>query len=208
MRVRQYGITYDRLQPEHLELVRYWRNQSHIRAQMQFTGYITPAQQRSWFDSINNPYNYYFLMEWNNKKIGLINCKDTEPNSRIAEGGIFIWDEKVWGTPVPAFASLSMLEAVFEVFKTGDTSLITVKRDNKRALDFNLLLGHEVIPETRDDEFVKLILTREKYLHKSSALKRAALIFCGGEGKMEISGEPNSNQVEEINRYLQGRSIS
>ena len=208
MRVRQYGITYDRLQPEHLELVRYWRNQPHIRSQMQFTGYITPKQQRSWFDSINNPYNYYFLMEWNNKKIGLINCKDTEPNSRIAEGGIFIWDEKVWGTPVPAFASLSMLEAVFEVFKTGDTSLITVKRDNKRALDFNLLLGYEIIPETLDDEFVKLILTREKYLRKSSALKRAALIFCGGEGKMEISGEPNSNQVEEINRYLQGRSIS
>ena len=75
-------------------------------------------------------------------------------------------------------------------------------------MDFNSLLGYELIPETRDDEFVKLILTREKYLRKSSALKRAALIFCGGEGKMEISGEPNSNQVEEINRYLQVSSIS
>ena len=174
MRVEQYGITYDRITVKDIELIRYWRNQSFIRSQMQFNKYITPSMQLSWFDSINNPYNYYFLIEYEGKKIGLINCKDTEPNSRIAEGGIFIWDNTYWGTPIPVFASLSMLEAVFEVFQTGDASVITVKRDNKRALEFNRLLGYEVDKQNFNSDFVKMNLTIKRYFEVSSKLKKAA----------------------------------
>lgn len=148
MIVEQYGVTYTRVREEHIELIRYWRNQPFIRDTMQFREYITPEMQKAWFDKINNKYNYYFIIEVDGKKIGLINCKDTEPNTRIAEGGIFLWDKEYWGTPIPGFAALTMLECVFEIFRSGDASVVTVAKSNARALSFNKRLGYEISGET------------------------------------------------------------
>src|SRR6202007_2603663 len=141
----------------------YWRNQPFIRETMQFKEYITPNMQLNWFNRINNKFNYYFLIQDQNKKIGLISCKDTEPDTSVAEGGIFIWDKEYWGTPIPVFASLTMLEAIFEILESGDKSIATVLATNKRALEFNKLLGYEVSGKDKTGDFLKLTLTKENY---------------------------------------------
>lgn len=202
MIVEQYGVKYSRVKEEDIELIRYWRNQPFIRDTMQFKEYITPEMQKKWFDRINNKYNYYFLIEVDNKKIGLISCKDTEPGTGIAEGGIFIWDKDYWGTPVPGFASLTMLQAIFEEFKSGDTSIVTVAKTNTRALMFNKRLGYVIKEETPDKEFLKLILTKEVYFEKTIKLKKAAELFCGGNGDIKIKAQESSLFVDEINAYL------
>ncbi len=206
MIVRQYGVTYHRLRPEHLETLRYWRNQEFIRNTMQFREYITPAMQAKWFEKINNKFNYYFLIEHNGKKIGLINCKDTEPDSRVAEGGIFIWEKDYWGTPIPAFASLTLLQAVFEIFKTGEASVATVACDNKRALDFNFMLGYEIREKTPDGNYYKLYLSKEKYMSHCKKLIRAAGILHKDDAEFKMEAEPADNLVDEVNDYLRGRS--
>lgn len=206
MIVRQYGVTYHRLQPGHLEVLRYWRNQEFIRNTMQFREYITPAMQLKWFEKINNKFNYYFLIEHHGKKIGLINCKDTEPDSRVAEGGIFIWEKDYWGTPIPAFASLTLLQAVFEIFKTGEASLATVACDNKRALDFNFMLGYEIKEKTPDGNYYKLYLSKEKYMSHCKKLIRAAGILHKDDAEFKMEAEPADNLVDEVNDYLRGRS--
>lgn len=206
MIVRQYGVTYHRLQPRHLETLRYWRNQEFIRNTMQFRDYITPAMQLKWFEKINNKFNYYFLIEHNGKKIGLINCKDTEPDSRVAEGGIFIWEKEYWGTPIPAFASLTLLQAVFEIFQTGEASVATVACDNKRALDFNFMLGYEIKEKTPDGNYYKLYLSKEKYMSHCKKLIRAAGILHKDDAEFKMVAEPADNLVDEVNEYLRGRS--
>lgn len=202
MIVQQYGVIYHRVSPKDLETLRYWRNQEFIRNTMQFKEYITPGMQQAWFEKINNKFNYYFIIEHEGKKIGLINCKDTEPDTRVAEGGIFIWEKSYWGTPVPALASLTLLQAVFEVFKTGEASIATVACDNKRALEFNLMLGYRIKDTTPDGQYYKLILTRERYDSHCRKLIRAAAILHKDDAEFKVSGAPSPTQVDEINQHI------
>lgn len=205
MIVKQYGVTYHRVGAKDLETLRYWRNQEFIRNTMQFKEYITPVMQQAWFEKINNKFNYYFIIEHEGKKIGLINCKDTEPDTRVAEGGIFIWEKNYWGTPVPALASLTLLQAVFEVFKTGEASIATVACDNKRALEFNLMLGYSIKDTTPDGQYYKLILTRERYDSHCRKLIRAAGILHRDDAEFKVSGMALSTQVDEINQHILSR---
>lgn len=204
MIVKQYGLRYIRVKEEDIELIRYWRNRPFIRNTMQFQEYITPQMQKEWYKKINNKYNYYFLIEYENKKVGLINCKNTDEN-RVAEGGIFLWEKALWNTPIPAFASLTMLEAIFEIFQSGDTSIITILKTNTHALQFNKNLGYKIYHE--DDTVYKLKLTLDDYFAKTIRLKKAASIWAGKENsKMEIIADPSPILDEKINEYLIKRS--
>jgi UDP-4-amino-4,6-dideoxy-N-acetyl-beta-L-altrosamine N-acetyltransferase len=202
MIVEQYGVRYERVVQEDLELIRYWRNQPFLRNTMQFRDYITPAMQQQWFNRINNPYNYYMIISYRGKKVGLINCKDTAPDTRIAEGGIFIWERSYWGTPIPVFAALTMLEAVFEVFQTGEASVVTVLKENKRALEFNKLLGYEITGENENGDCYRLFLTKEKFLSRCPRLKRAGKIFSGGDDKIKVYAQPGPLYTPELNAAL------
>lgn len=187
MIAEQYGLIYRRVTIDDIELIRHWRNQPFIQETMQFREYITPEMQLKWFNSINNKDNYYFIIEADEKKIGMINCKNADPVTRIAEGGIFIWDTNYWNTPIPVFAALSMLEGVFEIFSAAGASTATVKKDNTKALQFNKMLGYQIIPETANNDFIKLILTRERYFEKTTKLKKAANIYSNDRSDLKIT---------------------
>lgn len=202
MIVEQYGLKYTRISHSDLEIVRYWRNQSYIRDTMQFKEYITPKMQENWFKSIDNRHNYYFMIHYQNQKIGLINCKSVSSDSDISEGGIFIWQKDFWNTSIPAYASLSMLQAVFEVFKSGSGSLATISVNNKKALNFNKMLGYEIVGTTPDGEFYKLKLTIENYFVKTKRLIRAAQIASGFESDFKLTAEFSEKQTDEINDYI------
>ena len=208
MRVQQYGLDYYRVGEEDLELIRYWRNQDFIRLTMQFSEYITPKMQKDWFHKINNPLNYYFIINYKNKKIGLINCKNTDIDSRIAEGGIFIWDENFFGTPIPVLASLTMMESVFEVFQSGDASIVTVRKDNSRAIVYNKNLGYKYYCESEDGSCVKLILRREEYFQLKNKIGRALKIFIGEKNQFKISGSPSVTQDSVINKFFEKNNFS
>jgi hypothetical protein len=201
MIVEQYGLKYSRLTEHDLELVRYWRNQSFIRDIMQFREYITPEMQRNWFQKINNKFNYYMIIHHGNNKVGMINCKDTEMGQKIAEGGIFIWDKNYWSTPIPVFAALTVLECVFEVFRSGEASVATISPKNEKALSFNKLLGYRY-HETAPNGFHRLILTKEDYFHTTVKLKKAAQLYTSGNTKISIKAEPGELLADEINAFL------
>jgi len=208
MIAEQYGIKYIRVTIDDIELIRYWRNQDFIKNTMQFQEYITPEMQLKWFNSINNKDNYYFLIEVDNKKIGLINCKNAHPITREAEGGIFIWDTAYWNTPIPAFASLTMLEGVFELFGAAGSSVATVKKDNTKAIQFNKMLGYEIVSEKENSEFIKLILTKERYFEKTCKLKRAASIYSKGNSTLRITITESQDLLsDEIIAYAISKGI-
>jgi RimJ/RimL family protein N-acetyltransferase len=207
MIVEQYGLKYSRVTGQDLEILRYWRNQSYIRNTMQFKEYISPLMQKAWFQKINNKNNYYFIIQHEQKKIGLINCKDSS-ESKVAEGGIFIWDKSYWGSPIPAYASLTMLQAVFDVFNSGEASIATVAINNKKALDFNLMLGYKIIGKTADETCYRLYLDREDYNLKTKKLIKAAALLNSGNSEFKLTAEINERQTDEINTYLNQLNVN
>lgn len=215
MIVEQYGIKYSRVTEQDIELIRYWRNQPFIRDTMQFKEYITAEMQVEWFKKINNKYNYYFIIEADDKKIGVINCKDTDPISskdivptnRVAEGGIFIWDKNYWGTPVPVLASLTVLECIYEVLSASARSVIVVAKNNTRALIFNKLLGYEIFEEYKNDLFYKLILTKEHYFERTCKLKKAAKLYSNGQSQLKITAAVSNLLSDEWNNYLRKTNL-
>ena len=201
MIVEQYGLKYTRVLSTDLELIRYWRNQDFIKNSMQFKGYITPQMQEKWFQSIDNKNNYYFIIHHQSKKIGLINCKESSI-SGVSEGGIFIWEKAYWGTAIPAFASLSMLQAVFEVFKSGSISLATVAIENEKAISFNKMLGYKIIETTLDGKYYKLQLSIEDYFSKTKKIFKAANLLSDNHSSFKLYASINHKQTDEINNYI------
>lgn len=202
MIVEQYGLTYTRVKEEDIELIRYWRNQAFIRDVMQFREYITEEMQKSWFKSINNKYNYYFLIVADGSKVGMIHYKDPAPGTDTAEGGILIWDQHYWGTPIPVLASLTLLECMYEVLGLEDKSTVTVAKNNRRALSFNKMLGYEINPDYKNEHFYKLVLSKKRYFEKAHKLKKAAGLYGRGHEKMKITAAPGELLSDDLNKYL------
>lgn len=202
MILQQYGITYKRLTIDNIELVRYWRNQKFIADTMQFKTYITPSMQTEWFKSINNPNNYFFIIEVDGKKIGLINSKDYNTTTQIAEGGIFIWDKEFWDSPIPAFASLTILQASFDLFDIGLGSFAKIITTNETALNYNLMLGYQNQGKTEDGVFYNLFLSRERYESHCKKIIKAANTLYKNNAELKCIGVVNETQSQKINDYL------
>ena len=61
--LEQYGITLKRITEEDIELIRIKRNTPEIRTRMAYRKKISEAEQKLWFQGINNHLNYYFLIQ-------------------------------------------------------------------------------------------------------------------------------------------------
>src|ERR1017187_6924180 len=106
MIIRKYGLLLRRLTEEDIEMVRVHRNSQKIAKNMFYQDTITQEMQTQWFVSINNPSNYFFIIEHNGKKVGLISGKAINFEERTLETGIMLWDDACLNTLVPASASL------------------------------------------------------------------------------------------------------
>jgi RimJ/RimL family protein N-acetyltransferase len=200
--LEQYGVKLTRLQREDIELVRHWRNHPDISSHMEYREPITAEAQVKWFDSINNPFNYYFLIEYNGKKIGLINSKHYDPVEKVGEGGIFIWDKEYLQTFVPVMASLCLLNFVFFELKLCKRSRARILRDNARAIQFNKAIGYKLLPGQENVNNQMYELTLEDYQAKGASLNEMAAALAKGENKLTYSGNVCPENLDEINNLL------
>ncbi len=141
MEITKYGITLRRLTEDKLEMIRNWRNDPKISQYMEFQDYITPEMQANWFKKIDNEYNYYFIIEYENKEIGLTNIRDIDYTKKEGEGGIYIYDDNYLNTTVSYQAILCLNDFGFEDLKL-DRMIAHIRQDNKRAIKYNLILGY------------------------------------------------------------------
>lgn len=162
--INQYGITLRRLTHDKIELVRYWRTNPKISQFLVYRGEITPEQQERWFQKINNSNtDFYFIIEIEEKEIGLINIKDIDYNEKCGEPGLFIWDDEYLNSDVSFRAIFALSDFGFEVL--GLTKfVIHVLSDNKRAIKFNKALGY-IISENQENIYSQeYTLSKEQYL--------------------------------------------
>jgi RimJ/RimL family protein N-acetyltransferase len=171
MIITKGNLRFVRLKEGDIELVRRWRNSPTITQYMEFREHITPDKQQEWFSSINNKFNLYFIIEYEFKKVGLINGKDIDWDKKIMEVGIFLWEESLYNTPLPALATLVFSELGVRLGNLSATAHIL--RDNHRAIRYNKELGFELCEGQEGIENQKYLLTKDNYLKKAKRLRKA-----------------------------------
>ncbi|MBL7784358.1 MAG: GNAT family N-acetyltransferase [Chitinophagales bacterium] len=203
MIIKKYGITLQRLNEEDIELVRTWRNHPEIRKRMAYRKHITSEMQQKWFHDNNNKFNYYFLIIYEGRKIGVINTKKVNIQDRYGEGGIFIWEQELWNTYIPSLASLMLIEFTFNQLNFSNKSFIQILRTNHAAIKYNKSMGYVLIPGQEEIENQWYLLTKEDFNRRFEKLERGAFIVSGHYEKMQVIGNPNDRQLDVINQFLE-----
>jgi RimJ/RimL family protein N-acetyltransferase len=171
MKITNYGVTLSRLTEDKIELVRNWRNDPKIVQYMEFKEYITPEMQLNWFNKINNENNYFFIIEFEGKEIGLINVKNIDYEEKAGEGGIFIYDDNYLNSDISFRSILCMTDFCFETLLLKRL-IAHVLKNNKRAIQFNKLLGYQIADNQDDIQNQLYNLSKEEYSIKKEKIKR------------------------------------
>jgi UDP-4-amino-4,6-dideoxy-N-acetyl-beta-L-altrosamine N-acetyltransferase len=204
MKVTRYGITLEKLEHEHLEMVRNWRNDKKIARFMFLQGEISPQMQSEWFKSINNEQNFFFLINYRGSNVGLINISSIDWENRTAYTGLFIYDEKFWGSDVPVMASLAMLDVFFILFDVQSV-YAKVKGTNKVAHNYNSSLGFSRTKKIELGLGYEYMLQKEIYLLETKELRNAAIRLKGNRTVFElnISNKTDAwigNRLQNVNK--------
>jgi RimJ/RimL family protein N-acetyltransferase len=129
---------------------------------MSYREHITEEMQIAWYNRINNDQNYYFIVEWQGRSVGLINIKDIIEVEKSGEGGVFFWDDECLNSDIPPRASLAIFDFAYETL--GLKFLWAhVLRSNARAIRYNEHMGFKLQTGQEDVENQLYRQTRENY---------------------------------------------
>ncbi len=171
--LENYGVKLVPLTGQKIEMVRQWRNDPKISECMEYREYITPEMQKRWFESICNERNYYFIVEYDNKEIGMINAKNIDYKTMTNEGGIFIYDNKYLASDMPFLVSFCMIDFTENVLEMK-RGIAHILRNNKQSIEFNKALGYVLQPGQENVENQLYYLEKENY-HKQRAYIKKVL---------------------------------
>lgn len=162
MKISEYGVTLTRLKEDKIEQVRNWRNDPKIVQYMEYRDHITSEMQSNWFRKIDNDNNYYFIIEYQGEEIGLINIRDIDYFKGEGEGGIFIYDDSLLNSTISFQATLCLYDFCFEKLRLHRITA-HILSDNKRAIQYNKMLGFKKYGEQNDVLNQLYILESEDY---------------------------------------------
>ena len=197
MTIENYGVILKRLTEDQLEMVRNWRNSPPVRSVMEYQEFISSEQQKSWFKTIDNNNNFYFVIGVDAVYIGLVHLSSIDYKQGHCHAGLFIGDSKYAGTPYPVSASLSILDFAFYVLNL-DIVFAKVKADNQVALQYNLGLGFEIVPETANSLYPQMKLNRERFERHTTSLQKAGKQLYPGDRVLDY------NSDLELKEFVEG----
>ncbi len=161
--LKGFGVELQRLTADKLELVRQWRNSADVRQYMEFQDDITPEMQQAWFEKIDNANNYYFLLSYNGKHIGVMNLKDIDYEEGTAEKGSLIWEQSLRGHGLGYRANLLVCDFAFNTLKLKKI-IIHILSTNVASITLNTRLGFALSPHQEEIKNQEYTLTPEDYL--------------------------------------------
>ncbi len=129
---------------------------------MNYREYITEEMQIAWFNRINKDHNYYYIVEWQKRSVGVINIKNTSEADKSGEAGVFFWDNECLNSEVPFLASLALYDFTYEIL--GLKFLWAhILRTNTRTIRYNKHMGFKLQPGQENVENQLYRQTREDY---------------------------------------------
>jgi UDP-4-amino-4,6-dideoxy-N-acetyl-beta-L-altrosamine N-acetyltransferase len=163
------GITLKKINENDLELIRNWRNSDFVKQFMIYKENITPEMQKKWYESINNEFNYYFIVLSQDTPVGLANLKDIDYKLNTAEWGVFLSSSKYLNGIIGIQTTISLLEFAFNEL---ELQLVrsSILLSNESAIKFNKQLGVNVIYGGND--IVKGELKKINFNQKNAIFKK------------------------------------
>jgi len=174
MTFKGYGIELRPIRPQDLPSLRRWRNTPTIRNKMLDSSYITPQQQRVWFEYILNCDDQAQWVVWcKGGKTGYVNIKGEGPlqSQPYVSGGYYIVDT-TFRHPLLAYAVMMMYHDI--IFDYIVVPLIKGKilKDNRSSLKLNREFGYREVSESA--ESISFTLKASDY---SNAKKKFSRYF-------------------------------
>lgn len=159
------------LAQNHLELVRFWRNQDSVRLNMEFQEVITAEMQWNWFRNLEkDTTRKYFVFSQNLVPIGLVHLAEIDSLSKSAQVGLFVGNEKFHGTGSAITASLYILDLAFGELGL-ETLFAKVKSSNQQAIQYNSFLGFQRIKKA-SELFEVYALNKEQFVKNRPRLEQ------------------------------------
>lgn len=142
MEIHFLNYSLVKIQKQHLELLRNWRN-NEVREFMIYQDYITENMQQEWFENINNHHNFYFLISKKNTPVGLIDIKNVNWSDNIAETGIYIANPEFRLSDVSSIATVMSAAFIAKILHLKSI-YGKVLSSNKQAIAFNVSTGFKI----------------------------------------------------------------
>jgi len=177
MRFAKFGVTLERLEAEHLEMVRQWRNSAGVLPRMRFRAPIAQDDQTRWFDALDRRRNWYFVARVQDVPLGLFHIKEIDWERGCGESGGFVGDPKFIGRPEPGLATLALMDFAFLLLQLQSLEAQYYSGLPKVAT-FNRQLGYRVLSEGADG-FVRACVTAEQYFARAAAFRHSAAVLYG-----------------------------
>lgn len=200
MKFAKYGVTVSRMKEEEIEMVRQWRNDPVVVANYAFREYITPEMQKEWFRSISNERFLYCIIEYKGERIGVINLKNIDWETRTAETGIFIPDMRYHDTPATPIVSYMTTESLFNLFD-WNTLYGHVLKGNAAVSAFVRQLGYELMPGQEEIENQQYVVTRERFDRRPQRIRNAIHALAADTEPGWCLVEPSDNDDKVILRF-------
>lgn len=170
-RIFNYGVELELLTIDKIEKVRFWRNDSKISQYMEYREEITPEQQESWFNKLNNGVdNLYWIIRYKEEDIGLINIKDLDYDKRTGETGVFIYSDKYLNTDISYRAHLVMFDYIFLELDLRSTYCHILK-SNLRAQRFSQFLGANIASGQEEVDNQLYFIYKNDYLNNINRIR-------------------------------------
>jgi UDP-4-amino-4,6-dideoxy-N-acetyl-beta-L-altrosamine N-acetyltransferase len=190
MIVSRYGVKLIKLEQQHIELLRTWRNAEKISRFMEFREHITPEMQQRWFEGLNQEADFYFMIEYRGSLVGMIHASGIDWKQGRGDAGLFIYEDRYLSTYTPVLASLCMVDLFFGVF-TLERLYAKVMRNNPVAEAYNSNLGFKHKPMQEEHDFQMFELTRDNYFAATDNLRKKAISVEGNHFTLQLSDGGN-----------------
>jgi len=200
MKLFKYGIILERLKEEDIELVRQWRNSDPVRLNMEFRDIISPEQQREWFISIDNLQNNYLMIYYKGEKIGLLNDKNVNWDTRTSESGLFLGRTEFYSTFVPYLVSVAGIETTF-YFLNWKKQFAHILKSNLNAIKYNSQLGYILSKSQDHSENQQYELTRDRFEQSAGKIRKAVRLLAAEDIKTRLLLEPADYSSGLAQRY-------
>ena len=194
MKFFKYGIILERLREEDIGIVRQWRNSDPVRLNMKYRDIITPEQQQQWFNSINNLRFNYLMIHYQGEKIGLLNDKNIDWESRTSESGIFLGRTEFYNTFVPYLVSVAGIESTFYL-TSWNKQYASILRSNINAIKFNLQLGYQLCEGQENLDHQRYELTLQSFEQKAGKIRKAVRSLGGNDNYARLLLEPGDYEI-------------
>lgn len=162
--LRGYGIEFRPVKPFDLLSLRRWRNSPEISKQMTDSHYISPHQQRIWYENIRDRIDQAHWVVWYKEiRTGCANIKADGPidsKEKLEEMGYYVGDSQVRHGLLGYAIHMMLLDIAFEHLSAPQIPGEIVKT-NYRARKLAKQLGYREISE--NEKFVCVLLDPADY---------------------------------------------